>query len=438
MHRFIKHSAKSRIFPAALFVAFLISIPAHSAGDFVKIKPSEAGFSPERLARLDNWLNEFVKKEELIGVSIAILRHGKLVHFFQSGVADRERDYPLKDDTYFRLFSMTKPITTVALMTLVEEGKCLLDDPVAKYLPEFKDVKVYVGTDKKGEVKLETPHRPLTIRHILSHTSGLSYGLNPEDAIDKLYDKEKVFDDKLTLSEFSLRLAKMPLVFHPGESWRYAAGVELAGRLIEVISGQDFESFVKARVLDPLGMKSTKFYLEENERNRLVQMYMRNDEGRIVIVDPPAGRTHDYRREHVAFISGGAGLLSTLSDYQRFTQMLLNGGELDGIRILSSKTVDLMMRDHTPPDAGPKPSGMEGYGFGLGGAVLRDVAKSGLPLSKGDYTWAGGGGPYFWIDREEDMCVVMMTQFYPVDFYDLRRKFRVLVYQALVEKAHNR
>ena len=396
-------------------------------------KPEDVGLSSERLKRIDKWIENYASSGKLAGLSVAIIRHGKVAYVGKAGLADIENNVRVQDDTIFRIFSMTKPITAVALMILVEEGKVHISDPVETYLPEFKNVMVYTGRDKNGKVILEKPRRAMTIRDLLSHTSGLSYGLTNEP-IDQIYKESGVFTLHQTLSEFTAKLATLPLVSHPGDAWRYAFGLEVMGRIIEVVSGMPFDAFMQTRILDPLGMKHTYFYLPPEERGRLAQVYFpgKNGEG-LQIGKPPKGREQDYTRENVKLVSGGAGLVATMGDYLRFTQMLLNGGELNGVRILGPKTVELMMLDHVRPSIGPKPGGISGYGFGLGGAVLRNVATSQYPGSVGEYTWAGSASTVFWVDRKEDLGVVLMAQLNPSDTYPLRKELKILVYQALTK-----
>jgi CubicO group peptidase (beta-lactamase class C family) len=425
------HRLLARRIAPVLVAFFILGTPVWAMDGLPEGDPESLGFSRERLARIDAWMKDYTENGKLAGMTVGILRHGKLAYVERFGMSDIEKGTRIDENTLFRIASMTKPTCAVGLMMLFEEGKFLLDDPLYKYLPEFKDMQVYVGKDKNGKPILEPAKRAITIRDLLTHTSGLSYGLNRDDPVDQIYNAADVRNPTIDLPEFIARLARQPLASQPGVKWRYSYAMEVSGRLIEVLTGQDYNSFIQSRLFKPLKMNNTSYYIEDEDVPRMAQLYQRGEDGRIAPVKLPPMPPKRFSRE--AFISGGAGLFTTLGDYLRFTQMLLNGGELEGVRILGPKTIDLMMMDHTPPDTGPKPGGIAGYGFGLGGAILRDVALSGLPGSEGEYNWSGSASTIFWIDRKEDLALVMMTQMAPADTYPLRKQLRALVYQALIK-----
>jgi CubicO group peptidase (beta-lactamase class C family) len=420
-----------RLLVAVIFVLAQSGV-ALSAEDLPRAEPETVGLSAERLKRIDGWMQRYVADGRLAGMEVAIMRRGKLAYWGRTGLADIAKATPLGDDTLYRIFSMTKPITGVALMILFEEGKFLLDDPVAKYLPEFDEVKVFAGTDDKGNLKLETPRRPMTIRHLMTHMAGLAYGVLRDTPVDRLYMKEKVFDYSDTLAQFTAKLGKQPLLHHPGEIWDYSVAVDVQARLVEVLSGQSFDSYLQARLFAPLGMVDTAFILSGHDQGRLATAYQRDSHGNLRVAVMPPERTMTYDAK-VRLMSGGAGLVSSMHDYLCFADMLANDGIFRGQRILAPKTVDLMMLDHVPPDTGPFPERFKGYGFGLNGAVRRDVAVSQLPGSEGEYTWGGAASTVFWVDRKERLAVVLMTQFVPSDAYFLHQELRALVYQALMD-----
>jgi CubicO group peptidase (beta-lactamase class C family) len=401
-------------------------------GGLPAVTPEDAGFSSQRLMRLDAWLRDYVAQNKLSGASLAVIRHGKLVFAGKAGRADREKSTPIADDTLFRIFSMTKPVTSLALMMLFEEGRFGLDEPVAKYFPEFAQVKVYAGADTYGRPVLKEPRRAMTIRDLFTHMAGLSYG-NSKHPVDEIYAKANIFDLRQSCPEFLKRLSELPLIADPGEKWNYSYAVDVQGCLVELLSGQRLDAFMRERIFEPLGMTDTFFTVPADKEDRFANIYRRATSGEGIEHAPyPPGREISYSQA-VTFMSGGGGLVSTMGDYLRFAQMLLAGGELGGVRLLGPKTVELMMLDHVPADTGPKPGGVEGYGFGLGGAVLRDVAQSQLPGSLGEFTWAGAASTIFWLDKQEELCVVFMTQMVPSDTYPLRKQLKQLVYQALID-----
>ena len=400
-------------------------------------RPGDSGFSTERLGRVAKFFQDNIDNGAIPGAVLLIARDGKLVYLQALGYQDREKRAPMKPDAIFRIASMTKPITSVAVMMLAEEGKIDLIAPVFQYVPEFKDVKVGVektdpGTGKPA-LSFEDPKRPMTVQDLLRHTSGLVYGPFGNSLVHQAYNKENLFDANQTLAEFVTKLSKLPLAHQPGTFWEYGMSTDVLGRIVEVVSGMPFDRFVEERIAGPLGMHDTAFYLSAAQSSRLAELQ----------VDPATGRrpgasAEDLTKEKQKWFSGGGGLLSTASDYARFCQMLLNRGELNGVRLLSPKTIAVMTSDQLPPGI-PRPGHEEmaptpemGQSFGLGFAVRTDAGHSPVSGSVGDYFWAGAYGTYFWIDPQENMFAVMMTQMPFPQAGPYRRAMRELVYGALV------
>jgi CubicO group peptidase (beta-lactamase class C family) len=383
-----------------------------------KAEPAQAGFSAERLRRIPAVLQDSVDRKEFAGINVAIARRGKLAYAGSFGFRDLEEKKPMQPDTIFRIFSMTKPITSVAVMMLYEEGKFLLDDPVSNYIPAFANLKVLAreGGSSSDVVELK---RPLTIHHLLTHTSGLSNSRG--------YQEAQVFTPHDTLAAMAERLATVPLAHQPGEAWRYGQSLELLARLVEIWSGQPYDEFLRQRIFEPLGMQDTAYFVAPGKLDRVAKTYVLNDAG----VVTPGERQGDASRKPTYF-PGSAGLFSTAGDYLRFCQMLVNGGELDGKRLLSETTVDFMLRNHLPKDVIPPdgPNGRKGYGFGIGGAVLMDPAASGVLSAEGEFSWGGAAGTYFWVDRKNELTAVWMVQ-RPPFVQEPGKRFKVLTYQAM-------
>ncbi|NOT63641.1 MAG: beta-lactamase family protein [Acidobacteria bacterium] len=396
-------------------------------------KPESVGLSSERLQRINQLIERKIKEEKLVGALTLVARRGKVVHFAVAGQADVEGNKPLKTDAIFRLYSMSKPITTVAAMMLLEEGKFQLDDPVATYLPEFKDVMVY------GEGgALVKPKAPMTIRHLMSHTAGLTYGLFGNTEVDKLYRAANIFGD-FTLAEFSKKVAALPLMFHPGEQWNYGVNTDILGRLVEVWSGVTLDEFFRQRIFKPLAMNDTGFDVPAAKLDRFTTNYqwgmspfaLGEAGGKRIVADHPSKSA--YARP-AKFYSGGGGLVSTAQDYLRFCQMMLNGGVLDGARLLSPKSVQLMTMSHTAHarmPAGGVALG-KGAGFGLGFQVVTDTAENQRLGSVGTFDWSGAASTSFFIDPHEQLIGILLTQKFPFDGR-LSVEFRTAVYQAIVE-----
>ena len=353
-----------------------------------------------------------------------IARHGQVVHFETYGMMDREAEKPMQRDAIFRIYSMTKPITSVAVMMLYEEGRFQLDDPVSKYIPEFKDLKVYAeGTSEN--IQVAPLERDITIRHLLTHTSGLTYGLFSNTPVDSLYLKAEVLSNEGTLQDMIDKLSHIPLLYQPGSTWHYSVSLDVLGYLVEVLSDMPFDQFLALRIFQPLGMKDTGFYVPEDKVHRFAANYGPDENGGITVIDKP---TTSAFAKPTRFFAGGHGLVSTASDYIRFAQMLLNGGELEGTRLLGRKTVEFMMTNHLPEELVVSP----GAGFGLGFAVITDVVKTGILGSEGLSFWAGYANTYFWIDPQEKLITMVWAQFIPAGYYQLASEFQVLTYQAIV------
>lgn len=402
-------------------------------------RPEYADFSETRLNRLSNLLHGYIDRGDLPGLSATISRSGHTVYFEKFGWMDMEAHQPIQDDTIFTIASMTKPITAVGMMMLYEEGFFHLNTPVWKFIPGFKEVKVCTGLEKGGELKLVDLERELTLRHLFTHTAGLGYGWIENDPVDMEYRKiQKRYEElKLpaTLRNFVEEISHLPLAFQPGSRWRYSYSIDVIGALIEIISGQPYEKYLEEKIFKPLGMVDTAFYVPPEKMDRVATVYEHEAPGkglRAVKEIKPSSVPPD-------FPSPGGGLVSTISDYARFCQMLVNGGELEGKRLLSPKTVALFSINHTPQEA--LPYGFvehdiyhAGYGYSLGTRVLMDVSNSGLFGSVGEFGWDGAFATYFWIDPKESLYGLMMLQHRPNAYYPIHQQFKQLTYQALVER----
>jgi CubicO group peptidase (beta-lactamase class C family) len=420
---------------AVLLIGFSTSAPA---GQSQASRAAEGSFSVERLARIGKVFQSEVDKGAIPGAVLVVARNGKVQYSKAVGYQDREKKLPMKNDAIFRIASMSKPITSVAVMMLAEEGKIDLLAPVAQYLPEFKDLKVGVVKTESGtaELALEPAERQITVQDLLRHTSGLVYGPFGNTPVHQAYLKANLFDSGQTLAEFVSKLSRLPLAREPGTAWEYGMSTDVLGRVVEVVSGMGFDQFVEQRISKPLGMRDTGFYLSSGQAGRLAEPQTDPATGKRM----PINEADALAKDKVKWFSGGGGMLSTAGDYSRFCQMLLNGGELGGVRLLSRKTVAAMTADQLPP-AFPRVGGYEdmaptpemGQGFGLGFAVRTEAGRNPLSGSPGDYFWAGAFGTYFWVDPKENLYAVMMTQMpFPQSGY-YRRALRELVYGALLK-----
>ncbi|UCF00512.1 MAG: beta-lactamase family protein [Planctomycetota bacterium] len=391
--------------------------------------PEEVGLSSQRLERINKVMQGYVDENKVAGIVTMVARRGKVAHFECFGVMDIETKKPMQADTIFRIYSMSKPVTSVAVMMLYEEGHFQLNDPVSKFIPEFKDVKVFVRKTDSG-VEVCEPKREITIYNLLTHTSGLAYGLSKETVVDEMYEEAEIFGWEQTLKEMIGKLVKLPLANQPGSKWKYSISVDVLGYLVEVISGMRFDEFLEERIFEPLEMKDSGFYVPDEKMGRAAALYKEAKSGGL---EP--GDTDKWGRftKSTRFFSGGGGLVSTAPDYMRFCQMLLNGGELDGVRLLSRKSVELMTTNNLPDELLPYGGGdLNGYGFGLGFAVIMDASQTGILGTAGQYSWGGAASTGFWVDPEEELIGIFMTQFMP---YTGRftQELKVLTYQAIVD-----
>jgi CubicO group peptidase (beta-lactamase class C family) len=388
----------------------------------VASKPEAVGISSQRLDRVRRQMQADVASGRIPGAVLLIARHGKIAHLDAVGFQERKSPALMKRDSIFRIASMSKPITSVAVMILAEEGKLDIGAPVAQYLPEFKEVTV--GAEKAA------PKRTMTVQDLLRHTSGLTYGFFGSSAVDELYKKSGIFASK-SLADMVAGIARLPLAHQPGEFWEYSVSTDVLGRIVEVVSGMDLDRFVAERITGPLKMRDSGFYLNASQAARLA----RPESAATVSGGDPTARP--------AVLSGGGGMLSTAGDYARFCQMMLNGGELDGVRILAPKTVALMTSDQLPPGTERHtavavllesfgPTHEMGTSFGLGFAVRTDAGRNPSPGSVGDFSWAGIYGTYFWVDPQEKLVAVLMMQVPRAINVPYWRQTRMLVYQALI------
>ena len=384
---------------------FAVVAPAAGANELPAARPESVGMSSERLARLNAGMKSLVDQGRLAGAVTMVARHGKLVEFEATGRRDVAAGAPMQKDSIFRIYSMSKPITGVAMMMLFEEGKWQLNDPVAKYIPEFANLKVF-ATDEHNNMTLKDQTHPVTMRELMSHSGGFTYGLFSNTPVDKLQREADVLNIDNTLDEFIKRVAKLPLNAQPGTEWHYSISVDIQGYLVQKLSGMPFDEFLEKRIFKPLGMIDTGFYVPKEKLSRFAEFYTYDQDGHLQAIKTTEGLNHDFSAKP-AFLSGGGGLVSTSADYMRFCQMLLNGGQLNGIRLLSPRTVELMRTNVLAPGL---PILSPGAGFGLDFAVYTDPVAAGGYYGKGTFFWGGAAGTWFWIDPASDLIVVGMIQ----------------------------
>ena len=406
--------------------------------DMTVVKPETVGFSSERLERLHALMQQTVDQKQIAGIVTILARHGKVIDYRTYGQSDMASGKPISKDAIFRDFSMTKPVTGVAMMILYEQGKWLPSDPIAKFVPEFANLKVYKGTDANGRLILTDPDHAPTMRELMSHTAGFSYGFFGDTPVDKMYRDAKLFDSK-DLHEFIERLAKIPLQYQPGKGWTYSVSMDIEGYIVEKLSGQSLPDFMRDQIYKPLGMRDAGFYVPSEKRNRFVTLYRTGTNGELVADPPGSGMANGYS-EQPKMASGGGGMVSTAEDYYRFAQMLANGGELDGKRILAPGTVKLMTSNHVPAEllTGQYGIGAQvmrpGVGYGYTCAVAFDPPEANLPDGKGTFYWDGAAGTWFWVDPTNDLVFIGMIQrmLGPAS-PNLEFESRSVVYQALVD-----
>jgi CubicO group peptidase (beta-lactamase class C family) len=387
--------------------------------------PPDVGMSPEALAGIGPAMRAYVEDGRLAGVVTMVARRGRVVHWNAVGARRLDEGDALQPDDLFRIYSMTKPITSVAAMILVEEGRISLDDPVSDFIPGFADVTVL---NEAGE--RVRPARAMTVRHLLTHTSGLTYGFFGDTEVDRLYRRSAFFTSARGLDDLTAQLAELPLLAHPGSRWTYSVSTDVLGRVIEVASGQPFDEFVRERILDPLGMDDTAFSVPRDKRERFTTSY-RVFGNRLELADSPEDGA--FTRAP-GWVSGGGGLVSTASDYVRFAQMLLNGGQLDEVRVLGPESVLAITSNQLPDALIPIDLGSllpPAYGFGLGVAVLVHEDVTPEPDHAGSYFWGGAANTFFWVDPEAELVAMVWTQVEPFGVYPIESEFRALVYAAL-------
>jgi CubicO group peptidase (beta-lactamase class C family) len=400
-------------FTSVLLLALLLSAGCvqNQSLPFTEAKPETVGFSTERLKRLDAAMQTLADKKQLAGIVTMLARHGKLVQQKAYGLRDITGAKPMQLDSIFKIYSMTKPVTGVAMMILYEEGKWKPGDPISKYIPEFAGLKVYEGMDSSGKMKLVPPVHAPTMGELMSHTAGFTYGYFGDTPVDKLYQQLKPLEAG-SLEEFISRLAKIPLLYQPGSAWVYSVSVDIQGYLIEKLSGKSFPDFMRERIFMPLDMKDTAFFVPEGKLDRLATVYTTDEKSPDLVAIPPdakASKAPDMP-------SGGGGLFSTAEDYLRFAQMMLNGGAFNGAQILSPSTVRLMRSNHLPQSLmtgkfGIGPYQMQpGLGFGYDFAVFEDPIAAGSTAGKDSHFWEGIAGTWFWIDPANDLVFIGMVQ----------------------------
>jgi CubicO group peptidase (beta-lactamase class C family) len=392
-------------------------------GSLSAAKPEAVGLSAARLARLTDALRSDIERKLLPGAVALIARRGRIAYLEALGLRDPVTASPMREDTIFRIYSMTKPIVSVAVMMLVEDGQVKLSDPVAKFLPQFSGPKVAVERD--GAMELVPAVRDITIQDLLRHTGGLTYEFRGTAVVQKMYMNAKIFRRNQSNADQAATLASLPLMHQPGTHWEYSRSTDVLGRVIEVVSGLTLGAFLAERIFTPLGMADTAFHVPADKQERLAEAFA---------TDPQTGDAAQLIevREKPSFESGGGGLVSTVRDYARFCQMMLAGGTLDGVRLIGRKTVELMTSDHLGPVTGAPDLLLPGYGFGLGFAVRRETGLAPIPGSVGEFYWGGLAGTTFWIDPKEQMFAIAMIQG-PGQREHLRTMFRSLVYAAVDE-----
>jgi CubicO group peptidase (beta-lactamase class C family) len=412
----------------------------------MELAPKQTGLSTARLERITEHLERnYIEPKKIVGCQVAVARHGHLAYFRSFGQMDRERGEPMADDAIFRIYSMSKPITSVALMQLYERGYFQLNDPVSRFFPAWKDHKVWVS-GRGADMQTEAPNRPVSMRDMLCHTGGLTYGAQLEaigvpgsgHPVDAVYAEVGVNRQKgETLMGFMDKLAKVPLRYQPGERWMYSLSTDVCGALVEKISGQRFDKYLAEHLFEPLGMKDTSFVVAPAKADRFCANYQRAPDKSLKLVDDPASST--YLKEP-SFFSGGGGLTGTTEDYLRFCEMLRGGGEFEGARILGPRTIDVMRRNHLKDGkdltqmavGGFSETANEGVGFGLGFASTLDTVKAGS-IAAGDYYWGGAASTIFWVDPADDLVVVFMTQLMPSATFNFRGQLKNIIYASIVE-----
>lgn len=425
-NRSLVTSLRHLLWSSALALALPLTL---NAAEIERTTPEAAGFSSAGIEALQQGMRGAVDEGNLAGIVTALLRDGKLVHTDAYGYQDLENQIPVTEDTLFRIFSMTKPVTGVALMMLVEEGKLTLDDAVSRHIPELANLQVAIEDGPGGFPVTEPAHHEMTVRELMSHTGGLTYGMFSRSQVDSMYVAANILDGNGTLKDMIDKLARIPLRQQPGTLWHYSVSVDVQGYLVEVLSGQTFEEFLQERLFTPLGMSNTAFSVTDDNRARFAKMYQSGQNGLQAPGDDLGG---DYKHP-ATFFGGGGGLVSTIGDYMKFTQMLSNGGELNGVRILSPESVEQMRSNQLPAGMAEIP-GYPGNQFGLDFAIVVDPARNN-GMSEGSYWWWGIGGTWFWIDPVENLTFIGMIQNRNLMYArQLQAQSKELVYGALTQR----
>jgi CubicO group peptidase (beta-lactamase class C family) len=442
MKRFHCSAARVAIVSAALSFAGFAYPQQQPASrpmlDLNVVKPETVGFSSERLERLHAMMQEAVDQKQLAGIVTILARHGKIIDYRTYGYRDMAAGAPMTKDVIFRDFSMTKPITGVAMMMLYEQGKWLPSDPIAKFIPEFAHLKVYKGMDSSGNMILTDPDHPPTMRELMTHTAGFTYGFFGDTPVDKMYRDANLLASA-NLQDFITKLAKIPLLYQPGQGWTYSMSMDIQGYIVEKLSGKSLPDFMRDNIYAPLGMRDAGFYVPEDKRNRFSVLYRANPNGELT-ADPSASRRAGDYDVQPPMPSGGGGMVSTAEDYYRFATMLLNSGELDGKRILAPSTVKLMTSNHVPSELLTGKFGIgsqvmrPGFGYGYDLAVVFDPPEANLSDGKGTFFWDGAAGTWFWVDPTNDIVFVGMIQrMMSPDNGRLQYRAHAVVDQALVD-----
>jgi CubicO group peptidase (beta-lactamase class C family) len=408
-----------------------------AAAELPAAKPESVGFSSDRLQNLHSLIQNEIDQKQLAGAVTILARHGKVIDYRTYGQRDMEKSVPMTKDTIFRAYSMTKPPTGVAMMILYEQGKWLPWHPISEYIPEFTHLKVFNGFDASGKMILVEPEHPPTLGEVMSHSAGFSYGFT-QSAVDAMYHEKRVLQSA-NLHEMIEKLATIPLNYQPGSRWQYSVGMDIEGYLVEKLSGQTLPDFMREHIFDPLGMKDTGFFVPQEKRARFAVNYGAKPDGHLEPVNPGGSTPTDYT-ELPSMPSGGGGSVTTAEDYYHFAQMLANGGELAGKRILSPETVKLLSSNHLPPSlltgqfAGGQHVMRRGFGYGFNVAVIFDPPDAELPDGKGTFLWDGAAGTWFWVDPANDVVFVAMIQrMTSPDNHSIEYKSHAVVYSALID-----
>ncbi len=415
-----------RLLLSIVCVFVFVTASVAVAKELPTAKPEQVGMSSAGLEKVDAAMNQLVRDKKLAGAIVMVARRGKVVHFKPYGLMDLEKKKSMRRDTIMRFYSMTKTITSAAALMLYDEGKLKLDDPVSKYLPDLKGLKVYAAEGKYA------PRRDITIRDLMRHTAGLTYGFFGNTPVDQLYGKANVLDRDTDLAEMTSKLAKLPLLYEPGKDWVYSVSVDVLGRVVEVVSGKQLDDFFQERIFAPLDMKDTGFFVPSKKAERFAVNYGSDGKGNLVVHDAPA--TSQYLKDP-KLLSGGGGLVSTARDYMRFLMMIEGGGQLHGVRVLSKDAIRLMTTNQLPDGVGWIKFGdevREGVGFGLGFSVRVKMSDWDPQGRLGEYGWGGAASTHYWVSPRDDLIVITLEQIMP---YSFQTEFAVkgLIYDAIVD-----